>query len=114
METRIYTIHTKAGKDLQAIPDAFSLFALVLPVIWVIWHRLWVSLFAIVAVMIVAASITPAAVSPVLYGVALILALEGGSIRRAELRLHGWTEGGAVIAATEAGAEELYLNRALA
>lgn len=114
MELRIYTLHAKQGRDMEAIPDRFDLLALLFPPIWAIWNRLWVTLFGLFAVMLVAASITPLAVTPVMYGVALIFALEGGSIRRAELRLHGWTEVGVVQAATEEGAEELFVNRAAA
>ena len=51
---------------------------------------------------------SPLAVSPVMYGLGLILAFEGAAVRRAEYRLRGWREVNVVEARSEEGAEELY------
>ena len=110
MDLQIYTLHSRPGQDLMAIADKFDLFALILPLIWALWHRLWVVTGAMVLLLIVVAIVSPLAASPIMYGLALIFALEGGAIRRFERRLWGWQEVGVVQAASEEGAEELYLN----
>ena len=94
----------------MAISDRFSLFALILPVIWVLWNRLWGTFCAIVLILVAVALISPLGVSPVMYGIALILALEGGEIRRIEHTFFGWKQVGLVEAGSEEGAEELFLN----
>lgn len=110
MELSVYTIHSRPGRDLKAIPDRFDWFALLLPVIWALWHRLWGVFCAIILILLAVALISPLGVSPAMYGIALILAFEGGEIRRLEHKFFGWREVGLVQAGSEEGAEELYLN----
>ena len=110
METSVYTVHTKPGQDLIAISDGFSLFALAFPIIWALWHRLWGVFCAIILIMLAVALIAPLGVAPAMYGVALILAFEGGEIKRLERGFFGWQEVGMVQAGSEEGAEELFLN----
>ena len=62
-----------------------------------------------IALFMLAGLYSPLAVSPVLYGLGLILAFEGGPVRRAELRLRGWREVSVVEARSEEGAEELWM-----
>ena len=61
-------------------------------------------------VLLAVALISPLGVSPAMYGIALILAFEGGEVRRLEHRFFGWQEVGVVQAASEEGAEELFLG----
>lgn len=110
METHLYTVHRKGERGLRVVGDRFSFLALLFLPGWLIWERLWITAIGTVAVLVVAALITPLAVSPVLYGVGAIAAFEGASLIRAELSLRGWREVAAVEARTEAGAEELYLT----
>ena len=109
MEARLYTVHRKGTHGLNFVDDGFSLFALILPPIWAIWHGLWITFAAIIGLLVVAAIYSPLAASPVLYGIGLILAMDGGPIRRAELRLRGWREVSVVEARSEEGAEELWM-----
>ncbi len=74
------------------------------------WHGLWITAAAVAMLLGAAAAVSPFAVLAVLCGVGLILALEGASVIRAELRLRGWREAGCVEARSEAGAEELFLT----
>jgi hypothetical protein len=111
MDVRIWTVHRKPGRDLEVVDDGFSLFALLVPPIWAIWNYCWVTLGVIVIVPgVVGVLIHPLAVSPVAYGIGLILALEGGQVRRFEMRLRGWKESGVVEAGSPEGAEEMFLT----
>ena len=109
METRLWTIHSKEGQEERLIGDGFSILALLVPPIWAIWHGAWLILGAILMLAAVAAAINPLAASPVMYGLGLLLALDGAEARRLELKLRGWAEVKTVEARTEAGAEELWL-----
>ena len=110
MELRLWTVHRKGAQKLDLVPDGFSLFALVLPPLWAIWHGLWLVLLGMVAVAFLAGLYSPLAVSPVMYGIGAIAAFDGGALRRLELRLRGWREVAVVEAATEEGAEETWLT----
>ena len=107
MRDRLYTVHEK-GQDLRVISDGFDFFALILPPLWAIWHGTWVTLAAYVGLAAAAFAWSPLAAPVVELGLALILALEGGSVRRAELRLRRWRQAGLVEACSAAGAEELW------
>lgn len=114
MELRVYTIHHQPGRELEAVCDRIEILGFIMPLIWAAWNRLWVILFGIVSILIVAAAVTPAAVVPTMYGIAAICGLEGGALRRLEFRIRGWREVAVVQASTEEGAEELYLNGRIA
>lgn len=109
MEARLYTVHRKGDRGIVFVPDRFDLFALIVPPLWAIWHGQWLILLGMIALAGLAGWYSPLAISPVTYGIGLILALEGGALRRAELRVRGWREVTTVQAASEEGAEELYL-----
>lgn len=110
MRAHLYTIHRKGERGLCVVADRFDWLALLLAPVWVVWHGLWIAGLVVVAVLGAAAAVTPWAVLPAYVGVAFLLAFEGGSVTRAELRLRRWREAGAVEARSEAGAEELYLT----
>ncbi len=110
MELKLWTVHRKGARDLWLVADRFSLFALLLPPIWAIWHGLWVILFGMVSVLLVAALVNPLAASPAMYAIGFIAAFEGGALKRLELKSRGWHEVATVEAATEEGAEELWMS----
>lgn len=110
MEIGLFTVHHKNGEDLRAITDRRDIFALLFPPIWMLWHRLWFSLLAMITGFVLIGLLYPPAAAPVMYGLAVILAFEGASFKRLELKLRGWREVATVQAATEEGAEELYLS----
>jgi len=110
MRRRIYTVHHRPGRELEVIADAFSLLALLVPVVWAIWHRAWVTLGVVIVFPALVGLADPGAAAPVFWGIAVLLALEGGAVRRAELSLWSWQEVGCVLAATEEGAEELFVS----
>ena len=110
MELSVYTVHHKAGRELEVISDGFDIFALIAPLIWAIWHGLWVMMIALAGTMALAWLYSPLAPMLVMYAVGFLFAFESGAIRRLELRIKGWREHGVVQAASPEGAEEQFLN----
>ena len=110
MEMSVYTVHHKPGRDLEVISDGFDVFALIAPLLWAIWHGLWISLLALGTAMGLAWLYSPLAPMLVMYAVGFLFAFESGAVRRLELRLKGWHERGVVQAASPEGAEEQFLN----
>ncbi|MEM6488281.1 MAG: hypothetical protein AAF677_08430 [Pseudomonadota bacterium] len=109
METDLYTVHTRAGREdrLWLIGDQRHPLAIV-PPIWAIWRGLWITFLLILAAMAATAVTVPAALGSVYLGFIALCLLEGSTLERAELRLRGWEEVGIVEARTEEGAEEQY------
>ncbi|MCH8951439.1 MAG: hypothetical protein IID49_04805 [Proteobacteria bacterium] len=110
METRLYTVRHKGSGEIRAIADRFDRFDwfdLAPPPLWAVWHGLWITLAALVAL---AALWSPLALAPVVSGIAAILGFEGGAVRRAELGPRRWREAGVVEARSPEGAEELFLR----
>jgi hypothetical protein len=77
------------------IADRFAPWAIIAPVIWLLFNRLWLEAFAAFLVMVVAAYLAGSAGQPAL-GIALdlalsvITALEGRNWRAAALQRRGW------------------------
>ncbi len=110
MEQSLYTVHYRRGRHLEVIADRFDLFALILPLIWIIWHGLWVTLLLLVGAMVLSWLYSPFAPMMVMYAIGFLFAFEGGAVRRFELRMRGWQMRGIVEAASPDGAEEQFLN----
>ncbi len=109
MRARLYTVHEKRGA-VRVVADRFHLVGFLLPPLWAIWHGLWITLAAQMALLLGAGLWSPLAPAPVALGISLILGFEGGAVRRAELALRGWRRAGVVEARSAAGAEELWLT----
>ncbi len=101
---RAYTVHAAPGHvdDADApekfvfIKDGVSWPALFLPVPWILWHRLWLTLMAyVIWVLLVMwaerlAGEMPATVLAILG--AILFALEANNIRRWSLARKGWRD----------------------
>ncbi len=101
---RAYTVHAppEASDDADApekfvfVKDGFSWPALFVPIFWILWHRLWLTLMGIViwvlAVMWVdrLAGEMPATILAILGGI--LFALEANNIRRWSLARRGWRD----------------------
>lgn len=77
------------------IADRFAPWALIAPVIWLLFNRLWIEAFAAFLVMVVAAYLAGSAGQPALgigldMALSLITALEGRNWRAAALQRRGW------------------------
>ena len=110
MATRLYTVYHKGSGEIRVIADRFDGFALLLPPLRAVRHGLWITLAGQVLLVALAAPWSPVAAAAVFTGLAAILGIEGGAVRRAELRLRRWREAGAVEARSPEGAEEPYLG----
>ena len=116
---RSYTVHTspelgpaEAAERAAFVKDGFCWPALIIPLIWLIWRRMWLTL----VLYVVAASVLMAATSPlgdaigfaaaVLFG--LLFASEANNLRRWTLQRRGWTEAGLSVGRSLADAEVRY------
>ena len=96
------------------IRDGFALIALILPFLWLLWHRLW---FHAAVVLLISVGLALASnglpqwdlvffVASLL--VSIYVALEGNAMRIAGRERRGWTCRGVIDAPDLATAEEIY------
>ena len=101
---RAYTVHAPA--DDSAAPEKFvfvkdglSWPALFAPVLWILWHRLWLTLVAYIIFVLVVAWTGRLLSNDAAFIVAilgsLLFALEANNIRRLSLANRGWSDLGA-------------------
>ncbi|MEM6463059.1 MAG: DUF2628 domain-containing protein [Pseudomonadota bacterium] len=110
----------RADEKTVLIRDGFAVVALIIPVIWLLWHRLW---FAAMMLFLVSTALYSAiaafpdqalvfTASSVL--LSLFVALEGNGWRVAKKERQGWTLQGVVDAPDYATAEEIWFAGAAA
>lgn len=96
-------------RDFRLLPDGGSLFALILPLVWLIWNRLWIALLAyllIVAALGLASPLLNPITVVILSGLpALYLYLEGKELIRRKYERAGWCYHGIVEADAYESAE---------
>ena len=109
METKLYTIHTRADRDHPKVVGDISWIA-VIPPLWALLNGLWIALVLMVALLVGVSAYQPLAGGTAYLALVLITVLDGDALMRMELRLFGWREVAAVEARTPEGAEELYLK----
>jgi len=101
---RVYSVHAPpeepvAPEKFLFVKDGFSWPALFFPVLWILWHRMWLTLvYTIVFVLVVAwigrlGGDNLATTVAILGGI--LFALEANNIRRLSLEHRGWREVGA-------------------
>lgn len=107
------------GDGLRFIRDGFQPLALVLPLVWLLWNRLWLQAALVFAATGLAAfaagSLMPAAL-PVVTGLAnfaagFITAHEGGAWHAADLEMRGHAVQEVIVAGSVREAEEIYASR---
>lgn len=100
-----------AGQErVLFVRDGFAVLALIVPFIWLAWHRLWLEALAVFAVVFgigVLGQITGwgALLTPAISLMSLFVALEAGALRIAGLERRGWTIAGVVDGANADEAE---------
>ena len=104
-----------SSKHAVYVADRFSLIAFLVPLLWLLWHRLWIEAAVLAALAIVLAGlgnlmdltglvvILPALLACVFVG------FEGPMLRVAALKRRGWHEWGVVEAETRNEAETRHL-----
>ena len=87
------------AEQLAFVKEGFSWPALFVPILWILWHRLWLTLMGIAIWVLVVmwvdrlAGETPATILAILGGI--LFALEANNIRRWSLARRGWRDIGA-------------------
>jgi len=101
---KAYTVHAPPGENapdrFAFVKDGFSWPALFLPVLWILWHRLWLTLMAYVIAMLLLAWTERLANNDIATLLAILgavfFAMEANNFRRWSLAGRGWRElGGA-------------------
>ncbi|MEM8795241.1 MAG: DUF2628 domain-containing protein [Pseudomonadota bacterium] len=105
------------GDDLTVVYDGFSILALALPALYLLWHRLWLGLllyiFVSALVIMAGQAIDPAIPFFLNLLVGLFLAFEAATFRADKLTQTGWREVDHVVAANSMEAEARALDRHL-
>jgi len=101
---RAYTVHAPADdpaapEKFAFVKDGFSWPALFAPILWILWHRLWLTLVAYVIFVLVVAWAGRLVSEDAAFIVAilgsLLFAIEANNIRRMSLANRGWSDLGA-------------------
>jgi len=100
---RYYTVHAPDGEfeapeDYLFVKDGFSWPALFVPILWILWHRLWLTLVWYVVFVLVVAWAGRLLGDDIATLVAilgtLLFAFEANNMRRLSLESRGWDEVG--------------------
>lgn len=96
------------------IKDGFSVPALIVPVLWLFWHRMWLPLLAYVGYMVVISAVELGfgnLVSGIIAaGCTLLFALEANNLRRWSLGAKGWRLVGEAVGRNRNEAEFLFFR----
>jgi Protein of unknown function (DUF2628) len=106
--------HDRTGEQAVFIRDAFAPLAVVLPVVWLLWHKLWIEAgVALIAMLGATAALEWLGLAPLAglaaFLIGLYVALEGSALRIFAARRRGFAEKAVIDAASEADAEEHHL-----
>lgn len=100
---RIYTVHQRAGapadgEGLVFVKEGFAWAALLIPLFWLLFHRLWLAalLFVMLTIALAVAAeelgLTPAATVILSLALQFLIACEANDIRRWTLLRRGYAE----------------------
>jgi hypothetical protein len=106
-----------ASEGAVFVRDGFYFFGFIAPLLWMLWHRLWVLAALTFAVTLALGAVGEwteliAAVPLLSLLISLYVGLEGGALRVAALRRAGWRQWGVIEADTIEDAEIRYLYAA--
>jgi hypothetical protein len=106
-----------ASEGAVFVRDGFYFFGFIAPLLWMLWHRLWVLAALTFAVTLALGAVGEwteliAAVPLLSLLISLYVGLEGGALRVAALRRAGWHQWGVIEADTIEDAEMRYLYAA--
>lgn len=110
-----FTVHLPPDGDIaraRFIREGVNIFALIIPLLWLIWNRLWLELVLYIAVLTAIAAFAifgGEKMAPFLSALpGLYFFIEGNQFVRARLERAGWLQDAVVDAATVAEAEITY------
>jgi hypothetical protein len=117
---RVYTVHAPPDEPAEPerfvfVKDGFSWPALLVAVLFILWHRLWLTLVGYVIFVLLVGWVgrlvsEDAAMTFAVLG-SLLFALEANAIRRLSLESRGWREVGAAYGRDRAEAEFRFFDR---
>jgi len=122
----IYTVHAPVsyGTDVRTtddkvvfVRDGFYVWAFLAALIWLIWHRLWLALFAYIAISVLAEILFKwiglgiEARFVVMFVFALLMGFEAGSLKRWKLSRGKWRQLAVISASSEEEAERRFFDR---
>jgi hypothetical protein len=105
----------RADADEIYVRDGFHWLGFLLPLVWLLWNRLWLETLVLLAVMLGLGLLgeTSGSTEMIVGGLTLLVSiyvgLEGSALRIWALRRRGYDEWGVVEAANRADAEVRYL-----
>ncbi len=103
--------------DAVLIPDAPSLMALILPLFWLLWHRLWWPVLFYVLLTITFLLLLPTSLNVIAAFLTIFpgvfLFLEGQELRRKKLERRGWTLAATIEEQDVGAAEYRYFHSVL-
>ena len=109
------TAYETADSDFRLIPDEKSIFALVLPVVWLAWNRLWFYMIVYLALALASGMLAELTSNPFLGLLSILpglyLFLEGNELLGRELQRKGWNQAGLVQAASKEEAELRFISQ---
>jgi hypothetical protein len=121
----VYTVHAPvtgnagiaATDKFVFVRDGFYLWATLLGVVWLAWHRLWLALIgcivlmAAIDVVMMRLGVSPTAIFLVNVLLALLIGFEAASLRRWTLSRRNWRQLDIVVADDEEQAERRFFDR---
>ena len=107
----------RGQQEVVLVRDGFYFLAFLLPVLWLLWHRLWLealAAFAALAALVALAAYGGFGMTTFVLAllVRFYVGMEGAALRLARYRRRGWREWGVVEAETIRDAEIRYLTQA--
>src|SRR5690606_41641049 len=114
---RFFTIHERpapGGSDVIAVASGFSWFAAALPLIWFLWHRLWLGLIvyfvfgSLLGLALELAGIAAPAGMVIAVAVSFLIGAMAADYRRWTLAPHARALRGLVLPASARAAQQRY------
>lgn len=95
----------KATENIVFVRDAFSIIALAVPVLWLMWHRLWFAALIVLFIMLALSGFLQYSrfapmILPLNLLMGMLVAIEGPAWRITALKSMGYAERGTVEAET--------------
>src|SRR6202034_10746 len=121
----VYTVHAPvtgntgiaATDRFVFVRDGFYVWAALLGVVWLAWHRLWLALICLIVLIggvdgaLMRVGVSPTAIFLVDVLLALLLGFEAASLRRWTLSRRNWRQLDIVVADDEEAAERRFFDR---
>jgi hypothetical protein len=119
MKSYVVMTSSETNEAVHFIKDGFSAFAFALPLVWLLWKKLWLEaalyfgLMGIIAALLLWSGLRDAAALSAILTIGLnaIVGLEGGVWVRRSLEQRGFQASDFIVAPNERSAVEMYASR---